>query len=140
MMKMSKKGMGKFVIGAGIGAAITALFTTKKGQEYQVKISEMCEEIINKIKNMDASEVKTNIENKIAEIKVELADLDKEKAKDLAIDKAKKVEEKAKELALYAKEKGTPVLEEMTENLRKEAVKATKSILKKLEKKDKEAK
>ena len=32
---MSKKGMGKFLIGAGIGAAITALFTTEKGKEYQ---------------------------------------------------------------------------------------------------------
>ena len=50
------------------------------------------------------------------------------------------ISQKAKKLAVYAKEKGTPVLEEMTENLRKEAVKATKSILKKLEKKDKEAK
>ena len=137
---MSKKGMGKFVAGAGIGAALTALFTTKKGKECQAKISETCEEMINKLKNMDASEVKDNIEEKIKEIKEELADLDKEKAKDLAAEKAKLIEEKAKDLALYAKEKGTPVLEEMTENLRKEAVKVTKSVLKKLEKKDKEGK
>ncbi|MBR1377030.1 MAG: YtxH domain-containing protein [Bacilli bacterium] len=133
---MSKKGFGKFAIGAGIGAAITALFTTEKGKEYQVKISDLCEDIINKIKNMDAGEVKDNIEEKVKEIKAELADLDKEKAKDIALEKAKQLEEKTKDLAAYAKEKGTPVLEEMTENLRKEAVKATKKILEKLDKEE----
>ena len=120
---MSKKGMGKFLVGAGIGAAITALFTTEKGKEYQAKISSMCEEMIKKVRELDSKEVKENIENKIADIKNELADLDKEKVK-----------VKTKDLAKYAKEKGTPVMEEMAENLRVEAVKATKAVLNKLEK------
>ena len=59
---MSKKGMGKFLVGAGIGAAITALFTTEKGKEYQAKISTMCEEFIKKVREMDSDEVKTNID------------------------------------------------------------------------------
>ena len=136
---MSKRGMGKFLVGAGIGAAITALFTTEKGKEYQAKISSMCEEMIKKVREMDSDEVKTNIENKIADIKEELATLDKEKAKDKAKKLAKDIEVKTKELAAYAKEKGTPVMEEMAENLRVEAVKATKAVLKKLESKKKEA-
>lgn len=131
---MSKKGMGKFLVGAGIGAAITALFTTEKGKEYQAKISSMCEEMIKKVRELDSDEVKTNIENKIADIKNELADLDKEKVKDKAKKMAKDIEVKTKELAKYAKEKGTPVMEEMAENLRVEAVKATKAVLNKLEK------
>ena len=131
---MSKKGMGKFLVGAGIGAAITALFTTEKGKEYQAKISSMCEEMIKKVREMDSDEVKANIENKIADIKNELADLDKEKVKDKAKKMAKDIEVKTKELAKYAKEKGTPVMEEMAENLRVEAVKATKAVLNKLEK------
>ena len=131
---MSKKGMGKFLIGAGIGAAITALFTTEKGKEYQAKISSMCEEMIKKVRELDSDEVKTNIENKIADIKTELADLDKEKVKEKAKKLAKDIEVKTKELAKYAKEKGTPVMEEMAENLRVEAVKATKAVLNKLEK------
>ena len=135
---MSKKGMGKFLVGAGIGAAITALFTTEKGREYQAKISSMCEEFIKKVREMDSEEVKTNIENKIADIKNELATLDKEKAKDKAKKLAKDIETKTKELAVYAKEKGTPVMEEMAEKLRVEAVKATKAVLKKLEKSKKE--
>ena len=131
---MSKKGMGKFLIGAGIGAAITALFTTEKGKEYQAKISSMCEEMIKKVRELDSDEVKTNIENKIADIKTELADLDKEKVKEKEKKLAKDIEVKTKELAKYAKEKGTPVMEEMAENLRVEAVKATKAVLNKLEK------
>ena len=131
---MSKKGMGKFLVGAGIGAAITALFTTEKGKEYQAKISSMCEEMIKKVRELDSNEVKENIENKIADIKNELAELDKEKVKEKAKKLAKDIEVKTKELAKYAKEKGTPVMEEMAENLRVEAVKATKAVLNKLEK------
>ncbi len=131
---MSKKGMGKFLIGAGIGAAITALFTTEKGKEYQAKISSMCEEMIKKVRELDSKEVKENIENKIADIKNELADLDKEKVKEKAKKLAKDIEVKTKELAKYAKEKGTPVMEEMAENLRVEAIKATKAVLSKVEK------
>nr|MBP3259033.1 YtxH domain-containing protein [Bacilli bacterium] len=131
---MSKRGMGKFLVGAGIGAAITALFTTEKGKEYQAKISSMCEEMIKKVRELDSNEVKENIENKIADIKNELADLDKEKVKEKAKKLAKDIEVKTKELAKYAKEKGTPVMEEMAENLRVEAVKATKAVLNKLEK------
>ena len=112
---MSKRGMGKFLVGAGIGAAITALFTTEKGKEYQAKISSMCEEMIKKVRELDSNEVKENIENKIADIKTELADLDKEKAKEKAKKLAKDIEVKTKELAKYAKEKGTPVMEEMAE-------------------------
>lgn len=136
---MSKKGFG-FLLGAGIGAAITALFTTEKGKEYQVKISKMCEDMINKAKDIDADEVKENVTKKVNEIKAELQDLDKEKAKDIASKKAKEIEEKAKELAVYAKDKGTPVLQEMAENLRDEAIKVTKKVLKKLESTKKEEK
>ncbi len=136
---MSKKGFG-FLVGAGIGAAITALFTTEKGKEYQVKISKMCEDMINKAKDIDADEVKENVTKKVNEIKAELQDLDKEKAKDIASKKAKEIEAKAKELAVYAKDKGTPVLQEMAENLRDEAIKVTKKVLKKLESTKKEEK
>ena len=163
---MRKKGFG-FLVGAGIGAAITALFTTEKGKEYQVKISKLCEDIVNKAKDVDIDDVKENIEKKVNEIKTELQDLDKEKVKDIASKKAKDIQEKSnsrliglkinklnekilfkfirlnskyKELALYAKEKGTPVLQEMTENLRDEAIKVTKKVLKKLESSKKESK
>ena len=127
------KGFGKFAIGAGIGAAITALFTTEKGKVYKEKITDFIDDAIAKLKEVDPSDVKDVVEAKIKEIKEDLKDLDAEKAKDIASEKAAVIEEKTKELVKYAKEKGTPVLQEMTENLRKEAIKATKKITKKLE-------
>ena len=98
------------------------------------------DEQLNKAKDIDADDVKENVTKKVNEIKAELQDLDKEKVKDIASKKAKDIQEKSKELALYAKEKGTPVLQEMTENLREEAIKATKKVLKKLESSKKESK
>ena len=133
---MSKKGMKKFLVGAGIGAAITALFTTEKGKVYQAKIANLCEDLLEKIKNIDVDEVKDNFTSKVNEIKEELKDLDKEKALDLAKEKASKVVSKSKDLAIYAKEKGTPVLEKASVKLKDETIKATKKILEKLEKED----
>lgn len=135
---MSKNGFGKFVVGASIGAAVTALFTTKKGKEYQAKIVDLCNEMLDKAKNIDAEDVKNAVECKVNEIKLELADLDAEKVKEIAIRKAKDIEAKASDLVDYAVEKGTPVVEEMAKNLKKEAIKATKVVLKKLEESSKE--
>ncbi len=132
---MSKKGFRKFLVGAGIGAAITALFTTEKGREYQAKIAKACDDLKNKLKDIDLDDVKESINTKIDEIKEELKDLDKEKALDIAKTKAKVLENKAKELVKYAKEKGTPVLEKAAANLKDETIKVTKKILKKLEEK-----
>lgn len=133
-MTMSKgNGFGKFLVGAGIGAGLTALFTTKKGQEYQKQISDICEDLINQVKDIDVDEVKENVTSKVKEIKHELKDLDQEKVEKIAKKKAKEIEEKTEELVNYAIEKGTPVVKETAESLRKEAIKATKKVLKKLE-------
>ena len=137
---MSKKGMKKFLVGAGIGAAITALFTTEKGKIYQAKIANLCEDMLEKVKNIDTKEVKDNFTAKVNEIKDELKDLDKEKALDLAKEKAAKLVEKSKDLAIYAKEKGTPVNKKAGVKLKEETIKATKKILAKLEKDNKETK
>src|SRR5574344_655450 len=102
-MTMSKgNGFGKFLVGAGIGAGLTALFTTKKGQEYQKQISDICEDLINQVKDID---------------------LDEEKEKKIAKKNAKEIEEKTEDLVNYAVEKGTPVGKETAESLRKEAIK-----------------
>src|SRR5574344_1007974 len=108
---MSKKnnGFAKFLFGAGVGAGLAALFTTKKGKEYQKTSSDYCEELINKAKNIEVEEVRDNIESKVNEIKLELVDLDKEKALKIAQKKAEQIQQKANQLVDYAVEKGTPV-------------------------------
>lgn len=127
------KGTGKFLIGAGIGAGIALLFTTKKGEELRKSLAAKFNELVEKAKEVDPKEVKENIEKKIAEIKAELKDLDKEKVKTIAVKKGEQIKAKAEDLVVYAKEKGTPVLEKTAKSAKAETVKVLKEIIKKLE-------
>ncbi len=134
---MSKKGFGKFVVGAGIGAALGFLFAPKKGSDLRADLKKKMDELLEKAKNIEAEDVKETIEAKIAQIKDELADLDKEKALKIAKKKAKDIQDAAEELVEYAVEKGTPVLEKTADAVRQKAVEVTKQVLTKLEKEEK---
>ena len=129
--------MGKFIAGASIGAALGILFAPKKGSETRRDLKKKMDELIEKARGIDASEVKENIENKINEIKAELADLDKEKVLKIAKKKARQIQDMAEELVDYAVEKGTPVLENAASAVREKAIVVTKEVLTKLEKNEK---
>lgn len=133
---MSKKGKGflKFLTGVTIGAGVGMLFAPKKGSELRNDLKLKFDELISKAKEIDVKEVKENIENKIDEIKLQLEDLDKEKALTAAKKTAKKIEAKAEELVSYAIEKGTPALEKVANQAREKTIEVIKSVLAKLEK------
>lgn len=135
-----KKGLGKLFAGVAIGSALGVLFAPKSGKDTRADLKKKLDEMLEKVKDIDAKEVKENIQNKIEEIKEELADLDKEKALEIAKKKAKQIQEKTEELVDYAIEKGTPVLEKAATNIRNKAIVVTKEVLDKLENGNKKVK
>ena len=130
---MSKRGSGKFVLGAALGAGLGLLFTTKKGEEIRKEAKKKMDEFVANLKEVDKKEVKKEFDTKLKEIKKELADLDKEKVLELAKEKGKDLKEKSQELVELAKEKGTPVLKKSAEDVLETVIKASKEALKKLD-------
>lgn len=132
-----KSGLGGFLVGAAIGAGLGILFAPKKGSETRRELKEKLDELATKVKGIDANEVKESIELKIAEIKTELSELDKEKVLKIAKEKGKAIKEKSEELVELAIAKGTPVLQKAAEEVRVKSIAVVKEVLNKLEKKEK---
>ena len=130
---MRKKGFGKFLAGASLGAGLALLFAPKKGSETRQELKLKLDELWIKAKNVDTDEVKETFQKKVDEIKKELSDLDKEKAIDLAKKKSEDLKKQCEELLKLAKEKGTPVLEGVAKDIKEKAIVVTKEVLKKLE-------
>ena len=134
---MSKKGLGKFVFGAGIGAALGMMFAPKKGEETRADLKKALDDLMEKIKTTDAEDVKQTVELKINEIKDGIANLDKETVLSEAKKQAKKLQEAATELVKYATEKGTPVIVASADAIKKKVLEVSKDVTKKLEKEKK---
>ncbi len=128
-----KKGAGKFVLGAAVGAALGLLFAPKSGRETRKAIKEKASDLIEKAKQIDVKEVRDEIELKVTNIIEEIKDLDKEKVLKIAKKKTADLKKNAEELVAYTKQKATPVVEKAAESLREKAIEATKKVLEKLE-------
>ena len=133
-----KSGLGKFVLGAAVGAALGVLLAPKKGSETRKDLKNKLDDLVNKAKELNMEDVKFAIEMKVTEIKNELEDLDKEKVLKIAKKQASNLKDKADELVNYAIEKGTPVLEKAADAIREKTIVVTKEILNKLEKEEKQ--
>lgn len=134
-MSNKKNGLGKLLAGIGIGAGLGILFAPKSGKETREDVKNKIEEFIRELKNIDVKEIKDEFMTKVEEIKQEIDDLDKEKVLKIAQEKSEDLKEKVNDLVALAKEKGTPVLEGVANDIRQKAINVTKDVLKKLESK-----
>lgn len=132
--KMSKKGLGKFVLGAGIGAGLALLFAPKKGSDLRRDIKRKFDEFMKDVDKIEIEDIKESFTKKVDEIKKELEDLDKEKVEKIAKKKAKELQRKAEDLVDLAKEKGTPALEGIADDLKHKVICVCTEVINKLEK------
>lgn len=131
---MSKKsGLGKFILGAGIGAGIALLFAPQEGSKTRKELKIKLDELLDKAKQIDVYDVKADIIQRVEELRMGVKDLDKEKALEIAKSQAKKIEKKANELYEVAKEKSAPVIEKAAKEVKETALKAAKEVVNKLE-------
>ena len=136
-MTKKNKGIGKFLVGASVGATLGLLFAPKKGSETREDLKRMLDDFVIKAKNIDMDDVRETVETKIAEIKEGLAELDKETVLSTAKKQAKKLQDAAEELVNYAIEKGTPVIEKSANAIKKKVIEVSKNVITKLEKETK---
>ena len=135
---MSKKsGMGKFILGAGIGAGLALLFAPQEGCKTRKELKDKLAELYEKAKQIDVEDVKADVLQRVEELRMQVKDLDKEKALDIAKSQAKKIEKKANELYDIAKEKSAPVVEKAAKEVKETALKAAKEVVSRLETEEK---
>ena len=132
---MSKKGLGKFAIGAGIGASLALLFAPKKGSDLRKDIKKKIDEVMHHVDQMTVEDIKKEFTDKVEEVKKRLEDLDKEKVLKIAKKKSEELKVKANELVELAKEKGTPVLEGIADDLKQKTISVAQEVINKLEEK-----
>ena len=123
---MAKRGWGKFIIGAGLGAGLGVLFAPKKGSETRKELLAKADELLAKAKELDIDDVSKTVEEKIKELKKDIK----------AREKGEIVKEKATELVSLAKEKGTPVLRDAALEVKEKAISVAKEVIERLEKKE----
>ncbi len=129
---MSKK--GKFLAGALLGAGLGVLFAPKSGEETRKELGKQLSNLWDKVRGMDADEIKDKLESKLREVEAGIKDLDKEKVLSVAKEKANLLKDKADDLVQMAKDAGKPVIEDAAKSVKKNLANVTRDVLNKLEK------
>ena len=130
---MSKKGMGKFIVGAALGAGLGLLFAPKKGSETRKDLKRQTDKAIEKLKKIDKKEVVEKLNQKVQELKKDFENLNKETAGEMIREKSSALMKKADELIEVAKKKSAPVIEKAADEVKEKTIVILKNTLEKLE-------
>lgn len=132
MSREHGSGFGRFLGGLAIGAGLGILFAPDTGENTRKVLKKKLDELMSKVREVDLDEVKDEMLFKIETLQGELATLDKEKVKEMALAQAQVIKSKAEELYKYAIDKGTPVVENAANEVRKQVLKVVKELQEKL--------
>lgn len=116
---MSKNGLAKFIVGAGIGLGIGLLIAKKSGKETRADIKSKFSELEDKFKNIDITELKSGAIEKLEELKLKIQDLDQEKIAEIAKEKISDIKNGLVDLTNKVKKKAIPFIKDAVDNLSK---------------------
>ncbi len=114
---MSKSGLGKFIIGAGIGFGIGLLVAAKPGKETRQDIKNKFKELEEKFKTLDYDDLKKGALNKLEELKLKIQDLDQEKLENIAREKIDDIKLGIANLTKSVKKKSAPIIKKIADEL-----------------------
>lgn len=114
---MSKSGLGKFIIGAGIGFGIGLLVAAKSGKETRNDIKNKFNELEEKFRNLDLSQLKEGAIEKLDNLKVKIASLDSDQVADFTKEKISSIKNGLVDLTKSVKKKSLPVIKRIVDDI-----------------------
>ena len=114
---MSKGGLGKFIIGAGIGFGIGLLVAAKSGKETRNDIKNKFKELEEKFKQLDISELKEGAIEKLDALKEKISDLDSEQIVNFTKEKISDIKNGLVQLTKSVKRKSVPVIKRIVDDI-----------------------